>query len=194
MDLVDRYRLAQNVAARARFHPCGVAPGVVGERPDDGRGLGRDFGEEAVGIALILLGRHRARARNICIALPRAIPGMKISQMPPSRRRMGWRVRSQPLKSPVTLTTSAFGAHTAKRTPSTPSHSHQVRAQRAIAFVVGAFAVQVQLEGREQGREAVGIVEIARFARIQRDADAVIAGGLRELGREETGGRIVASA
>ena len=37
------------------------------------------------------------------------------------RRRIGWRRASQELKSPTTATRSALGAHTAKRTPSTPS-------------------------------------------------------------------------
>ena len=47
---------------------------------------------------------------------------MKISQMPVSRRsRMEWRRPSQALKSPTTETRRAFGAQTAKCTPSAPS-------------------------------------------------------------------------
>ena len=47
---------------------------------------------------------------------------MKISHTPVApRRRIGWRRPSQMLKSPTTETRSAFGAQTAKCTPSTPS-------------------------------------------------------------------------
>ena len=55
-------------------------------------------------------------------AIPGATPGMNISQMPlPGCSRMTWRRPSQSLNSPITLTRDAFGAQTAKRTPSTPS-------------------------------------------------------------------------
>ena len=52
---------------------------------------------------------------------------------------------------------------------------HGVRAQRAITLVIGAFAMQVQFEGREQRREAIGIFEFLRFPRIKPDADAIVA-------------------
>ena len=43
-------------------------------------------------------------------------------QLPePAEFRIGIRRPSHPLKSPTTLTRCAFGAHTAKATPSTPS-------------------------------------------------------------------------
>src|ERR1700712_492212 len=53
---------------------------------------------------------------------PGPMRGIKSSQMPdPWRSRIGWRRPSQRLKSPITETLLAFGAHTEKDTPSTPS-------------------------------------------------------------------------
>ena len=47
---------------------------------------------------------------------------MKISQTPDApSSRIGWKRPSQLLKSPTTLTRWAFGAHTAKLAPGTPS-------------------------------------------------------------------------
>ena len=50
------------------------------------------------------------------------MPGTNSSHTPDGRRsRIGWRRPSQPLKSPTTDTRCAFGAQTAKRTPSVSS-------------------------------------------------------------------------
>ena len=106
------------------------------------------------------------------------MPGRKISQMPPSRRRMGWRVRSHSLKSPTTVTSSALGAQTAKRTPGDAFACDQMRAERAVAFVVGAFAVKVQFVRGELRGEAIGIVDLLRLARIEGKAQAVIPRGM----------------
>ena len=84
---------------------------------------------------------------------------MKISQTPPLRRRMGWRRMSQSLNSPATVTQSALGAHTAKRTPGTPSHLGEVRAQGAVGFVERALGVQVEVGIGELRAEAVGVVD-----------------------------------
>ena len=72
--------------------------------------------------------------------------------MPPSRWRMGLRVRSQSLKSPVTLKLRRRSEPDRENeAPSTPSEFHQVRPQGSITFVVGALAVQVEFERRQQG-------------------------------------------
>src|ERR1035437_8884691 len=62
----------------------------------------------------------RDRTLNL-YEVPVARAGTNISQTPPLRRRMGWRRVSQSLNSPASETVSAFGAHTAKRTPAAPS-------------------------------------------------------------------------
>jgi len=52
--------------------------------------------------------------------------GTKISQMPPgTSSRIGVTRPSHPLKSPTTLTRSAFGAQTAKCTPRVPPNVMQ---------------------------------------------------------------------
>ena len=68
-------------------------------------------------------GARRPRRRyRTCRRAPASRRGTKSSQMPDGkRRRMGWRRASHALKSPITATRSALGAHTAKRTPCTPS-------------------------------------------------------------------------
>jgi len=50
MHFVNGNGVLLNVAARARFHPLGIAPFVVREIPDDGGGARRDLGEESVGV------------------------------------------------------------------------------------------------------------------------------------------------
>src|SRR5690349_13208301 len=66
----------------------------------------------------------RSRERTLYLyAHPSPAPGRKISQMPASRSRMGWRRVSHWLKSPTSVTVSALGAHTEKRVPRTPSTS-----------------------------------------------------------------------
>ena len=86
---------------------------------------------------------------------------MKISQTPPLRRRMGWRRMSQSLNSPATVTFSALGAHTAKRTPRDALGFREVRAQRAPGLVQRAFGVQVQVGIGDLRAEAVGVFDLA---------------------------------
>ena len=60
----------------------------------------------------------REWTRYLYIA-PCLTPGMKPSQMPDASRGWSWfAVRFQPLKSPITHTLSALGAHTANVAPS----------------------------------------------------------------------------
>ena len=103
-----------------------------------------DFGgvsiAEAEGIGFLLrCSRETAISLRICRRVRRPTPGMKISQTPPSRSRIGFCRVSQPLKSPTTLTTRAFGAHTAKRVPVTPSTVSQMRAKSVVRLVIRAF-------------------------------------------------------
>jgi hypothetical protein len=81
------------------------------------------------------------------------MPGMKSSQMPDVRMRMGWRRSSHSLKSPMTLTISALGAHTAKRTPGPLRKIGDVCAEHAVGFEIRALGVQVQIEiGQQRGK------------------------------------------
>jgi hypothetical protein len=84
---------------------------------------------------------------------------MNSSQMPDAPRVcMACRRPSQRLNGPTTLTRSAFGAHTAKRVPSSPSRVTGMRAELVVDAVVIALAEQVQVEVRQLRREVVGVV------------------------------------
>ena len=73
--------------------------------------------------------------------------GTNVSQMPLTPRlRIGCEAGFQPLKSPMTLTCSAFGAQTAKCTPGTPSTLAAVRAKLLVRAMQRAFVEQVQIE------------------------------------------------
>ena len=86
---------------------------------------------------------------------------------------MGWRRASQSLKSPVTETNSAFGAQTAKRTPGDAFDLDEVRAEGVPGILERAFAVEVQIEFRDDGREAVGIFDHGCSAVPVLDLDAI---------------------
>ena len=57
---------------------------------------------------------------------------------------------SQSLKSPITETASAFGAHTAKYVPVSFAIANHMRAELLPQIVVRAFVEQVQVVVREQ--------------------------------------------
>ena len=99
---------------------------------------------------------------------------MKISQTPTSMRfRIGWRRPSHWLNSPTTLTRIAFGAHTAKATPSTPSRRHRVRAEPFVEAAVGALAEEVDVEFAEDRREAVGVLRLPRVLAAVPEMEAI---------------------
>ena len=78
--------------------------------------------------------------RNL-YSVPSPRPGTNNSQMPLGMCfRIGCRRPSQALKSPMTLTPWAFGAQTAKFTPSTPSIVRRMGAQLVVALPMLAFA------------------------------------------------------
>ena len=71
----------------------------------------------ANGSAFFRIAPLRARISNLYFS-PSGRSGRKISQTPDgTSSRIGCTRPSQPLKSPMTLTRSAFGAQTAKCTP-----------------------------------------------------------------------------
>ena len=72
---------------------------------------------------------------------------------------------SQKLKSPTTLTRRAFGAHTTKATPSTPSMTQRMRAKLVVETQMLAFAEEMEVEVGQNGREAIGVVDLARHCR-----------------------------
>jgi hypothetical protein len=84
---------------------------------------------------------------------------MNSSQTPePPRTRIGLARPSQALKSPTTLTRSAFGDQTAKRIPGYALELDRVRAEDAVDVPVLALAEQMQVEIAQHRREAIGIV------------------------------------
>ena len=87
----------------------------------------------------------RARAR---------CPGTNNSQTPLGMcLRIGWLRRSHMLKSPTTLTLSAFGAQTAKFTPAHAVDRAQMGAEPLVAPPMRAFAEQVQVVVGQHRRE-----------------------------------------
>ena len=67
---------------------------------------------------------------------------------------------SQSLNSPTTVTFSALGAHTAKRTPGMPSGCGEVRAQGVIRLLKGAFGVEVEIHVGDLRAEAVRVFDV----------------------------------
>ena len=83
---------------------------------------------------------------------------MKISHRPLSMRlRIGCRRPSQALKSPTTRHRRAFGAQTAKCTPSTPSWRIRCAPSRSYSAAVRAFDQQMVVERPEHRAEGVGV-------------------------------------
>ena len=117
VDLVDRDR-AHGDRWRRRGHRAAAAPAAARRRcsrwPAASRPRAhRDRPSTATA-------RRSGRPVRTCRHRRSAACGMKISQMPlPWRDRITWRRPSHELKLPTTLTRRAFGAQTAKRTPST---------------------------------------------------------------------------
>jgi hypothetical protein len=64
------------------------------------------------------------------------------------------------LKSPITLTRCAFGAHTAKCTPVTLPRS-AVRAQLLPGAIVRALAEEMQIEVAQQLTELIRVLYLA---------------------------------
>ena len=120
MDFVKRERLLQPVGLPAAGHPGRIVPTDAIDVDHLRGGPRRHLGAEGEGIAL--LERRLIGADLVLVERPFAQPGDEQSQNPLGMcLRMGWRRPSQALKSPTTLTAVAFGAQTAKLTPSTLS-------------------------------------------------------------------------
>ena len=82
---------------------------------------GRSCMAKPYGSALRMLRPLRVRSSYL-YSVPGPTPGMNSSQIPDAPRVcMACRRPSQRLNGPTTLTRPAFGAHTAKRVPSSPS-------------------------------------------------------------------------
>ena len=75
---------------------------------------------------------------------------------------MGCRRPSHSLKSPTTLTRSAFGAHTMKPTPDAVDY-HRMCAQLFIEAQVPALGDQVHVDLAQDRGKPVGVVDGAAF-------------------------------
>jgi hypothetical protein len=99
-----------------------------------------------------------ARAQLELVQRAGATPGRNSSQTPLApRTRIGWQRPSHWLKSPTTLTRSAFGAQVAKARTRDAVHGARVRAEHAVGVAVAALAEQVQVEIADLRRETVGV-------------------------------------
>ena len=103
------------------------------------------------------------------------------------RSRIGCARPSQPLKSPITLTRSALGAHTAKTTPCGAAVLDDVRAELLIGAEVVALVEKLQVQVAQDGQKAVRVAALAGLAVLVQRADLVGEDFLRsgELGLEE---------
>ena len=92
--------------------------------------------------------------------------------------RIGWIRPSQSLKSPMTRTALARGAHTANDTPRTlpigPSYSCSRAPEHGPQLLVAALVDQVQVDLAERGGEPVGVVLEVLDAVGPRDEQAVV--------------------
>ena len=96
---------------------------------------------------------------------------MNSSQMPELPRwRIGCARPSQRLKSPITLTRSALGAHTAKTTPRGAAVVDDVRAELLIRAEVVALVEKLQVQVAQDGQEAVRVATLAGLAFFVHDA------------------------
>lgn len=176
VDLIDRHRLMNRIARGTLCHPGIVAPVMAAKRPHNAGGLGREFGVETVGVALVLRGAELGE-HGIFVGGPafearhEYFPDAAVAQA----HRMAGAVPAVEI--------AHHAHHRGVGSPHREAHAIDaftldgVRAHGAVTFVVGAFAVQVQLEGREQGREAVGIVEFEDLAGVEADSDTVVETG-----------------
>ena len=104
----------------------------------------------------------RVRISNLYFS-PSGRSGMKISQTPAgTSSRIACTRPSQPLKSPITLTRSAFGAHTAKCTPVVEPIVIRCAPSFSKIAKVRAFAEQVEIEIGEDASVAIRIVDLDR--------------------------------
>src|SRR5436190_13374346 len=91
--------------------------------------------------------------------LPGLASGMKISQKPLPRTRMGWRRPSHELKSPTTLTRWAFGANR-ECDARDLVHDHGMCTELFVEMRVGPFAEKIEIEIGQDWRETVGVFEL----------------------------------
>ena len=114
MHFVDGDGGIQGVMLLALFHPVLVAP-IVAQVMDDRGGLGRGLGVKSKGVGF--LDGIVMVAGNDIVFVDGAVAEAADKTFPDAglpRCRRGWLVRFQPLKSPMTYTSRALGAHTAK--------------------------------------------------------------------------------
>jgi len=173
MDFVDGDRLFEDVFVAARFHPAVIAPLVASCIPHDGSGLGRDFAREAVGIGLLLAVGVLARAHGVFVVGSDADAGDE--QFPDAA---GAKTHGMTALIPI-VEIADHAHHFGVRRPDRESHAgnvvtgNRMRAHGAIAFVLRAFAVNMQIEVGDQGAEAVGVVDLDAAAIPEREAQLV---------------------
>ena len=147
---VDRDRRLQPVGAAARFHPVGVVPLVFVDIPDHRGRFRRHLAVEGVRIGLELLVGGEARAHVVLVRGALAQPGDE--DLPDAAI-----APAHGMAAGVPLVELA-GHRDALGVGRPDGEAHalhaidlgEVRAQRAIGFVVRAFGVQVQLEFGDQ--------------------------------------------
>ena len=172
---VHRHRLAQQIPVRAILHPPRVAPLIVRQRPDDRRRLGRHLGEESARIAVILLVPVRHHHR-VFVVRARREPGQKNLPQASVAQTHGM-ARAIPA-----VVVAGDADHLGIGSPYREANTRdafardQVRSQRAVGLVVRAFAMQVQFERGQQGRESIRIFQFLRFAGVECDPEAILRG------------------
>ena len=151
---------------RAALHPGLVAPHVrvLRAHPRGRAGPALELARIRIGLDQHLAGGAVADLVLVQRAA-RAGPGMNSSHTPLEPcTAIGCTRPSQRLKSPTTLTRSAFGAQTAKRVAADAVALLEVAAQRAPGLAQAALVEQIQIMPAQHRREGIGIVQLAHVA------------------------------
>jgi hypothetical protein len=176
VDLVDGHGLFEPVGAGAAFHPVAVLPGVAVDGGDDGAGAGREFGEEGAGVGLHFAVAHVVGADEVFV--DGAVGEAGDEEFPDAAGAEAHGVAAFVPAVEVAGDEDAFGGGgpDGEADAADAVDLGDVGAEHVVALVVGAFAVEVEVEFGEQEGEAVGVVVIEGGAVVVGDAEAVGAG------------------
>ena len=156
-------------------HPFFVAPPVLRDVAHDGRRARRLLERGAKGIALLSSSAPDSGANLELYFSPSFRSGMNSSHTPEGiSSRIGWTRPSHPLKSPMTLTRSALGAHTAKCTPVAAPRWIRCASSFLERAVERSFGKEMEIEIGQDAAVAVGIVELDHVIARVGDAQPVV--------------------
>ena len=188
MDFVDGDGLLQMVFMSARVHPLLVVPLIRGEIANDGGGLRRHFHGEAVGIGLLLAKAARRRTDRILVVGARA--NSRKEDFPDAA---GAQPHGMPALVPI-VEVADYADHFGIGRPHRKANAlhaqafDQVSAHGAVALILRAFAVDVQIEIGDQAGKSVRVLDVGVRAVPEREMQLVISRIVPQRGDEESFG------